>query len=210
MKAGDFGDAYAASQLARRDSGLRALIRRFYLRRILRYATGITVDIGCGAGQLLEQLPAGSIGLEINPILVVNLRARGLSVIEVPASASSVSLGALRRGVASTAVLSHVLEHFDDAASVLRQLMKDCVALGISRLIVVVPGLAGYRSDSTHKTFVTVDYLSSNGLLGGEGGPRVMHRSFFPGDARLLGHLFIYHELMIVYDLGSMNDESLG
>ena len=195
-----FGDAYAASQLARRDSGWRARVKQFYLDRILRHARGVTVDIGCGAGQLLEQLPPGSIGLEVNPALLRDLRAQGLPVLPIEPDETRVTLGDLQAGVAETAVLSHVLEHFADAASVLHRLLADCRALGIARLIVVVPGRVGYASDATHKTFVTVDYLRRHGLLEGPGFV-VAHQSYFPGDFEAIGRLFIYHELMLVYDL---------
>ncbi len=200
MEQHEFGDRYAASQIARRNNRLRSLVKQFYLDRILGYAEGVTVDIGCGAGQLLEQLPRGSIGLEINPALVRNLRTKGLDVIQITPSDSSIPLGTLRPGVARTAVLSHVLEHFGDAAGVLRGLMRSCAAVGISRLIVVVPGWVGYQSDTTHKTFVTLDYLKANALLAGDGFNAV-HRSFFPGNLEVIGRLFVYHELMVVYDL---------
>ncbi len=200
MNEPSFGDRYAASQLARRDSGVRARVKQLYLDRILRFATGVTVDVGCGAGQLLEQLPAGSIGIEVNPALVAALRSRGLNVLQVAGDPSTISLGTVQPGVASTVVLSHVLEHFDDAARVLRRLMVDCSALGVSRLIIVVPGAVGYRSDATHRTFVTLDYLAAHALLDGDG-CRVVHRSFFPGDLQAIGRLFIYHELMVVYEL---------
>ena len=200
MEQGEFDEHYAASQIARRDSGLRARFKRFYLDRILRFATGVTVDIGCGAGQLLEQLPKGSIGLEINPTLVRHLRAKGLDVLQATPSATSISLGALRPSRARAAVLSHVLEHFDEADEVLRRLMRSCTTLGISRLIVVVPGWVGYGSDNTHRTFVTLDYLRAKGLLEGPGF-RAVHHSYFPGNLEAIGRVFVYHELMVVYDL---------
>jgi putative flippase GtrA len=208
MKHQEFGDHYAASQLRRRNSGFRARIRQFYLDRILRHARGVTVDIGCGAGQLLEQLPTGSIGLEVNPALVRDLRAKGLNVIAVTSETTAVSLGGLRHGVAQTVVLSHVLEHFDDAATVLRRLIADCSAIGISRLIVVVPGEVGYRSDPTHKTFVALGYLREHNLLDGDGFS-ASHHSYFPVNLRFMGQLFIYHELMVVYDLTPVSGTAL-
>ena len=195
-----FGDAYAASQIARRESGLRARIKQFYLDRVLKHALGPTVDIGCGAGQLLEQLPPGSIGLEVNPALVQDLKTRGLDVMPIDPDHTRITLGDLPVGRVRTAVLSHVLEHFADAATVLRRLMQDCTALGITRLIVVVPGSVGYASDDTHRTFVTLDYLRARGLLHGPGFT-LKHRSYFPGNVAAIGRLFIYHELMLVYDL---------
>ncbi len=197
-----FDDDYAARQIARSENPLRARVKQFYLDRILRQVDGPTVDIGCGAGQLLEQLPAGSLGLEVNPVLVQNLQARGLNVMPIVPDATRIDLGEVRPGTVRTAVLSHVLEHFADAASVLRRLLADCAALGISRLVVVVPGSAGFAKDDTHKTFVTLDYLAGQGLVEGAGFA-MTHRSYFPGDMRSFGGLFAYHELMVVYDLRS-------
>ena len=202
----EFGTTYAASQIARRDSGWRSRIKQFYLDRILEQVRGPTVDIGCGAGQLLEQLPSGSVGLEVNEALVADLRSRGLAVLQSSPDESRIALGMLSPGRVRTAVLSHVLEHFADAAGVLRGLMHDGRRLGISRLVVVVPGRVGYASDATHKTFVALDYLSTHGLLDGPGF-RTTHRSYFPGDFAILGRLFIYHELMLVYELDPMRDD---
>jgi SAM-dependent methyltransferase len=203
MTAPTFDEHYAAEQLARRANPLRAWVKQRYLNRILRHVRGVTVDIGCGAGQLLEQLPNGSIGLEVNAALIEDLRARGLNVFEATPDPRAISLGSVLPGAASTVVLSHVLEHFADAASVLGRLMADCSARGITRLI--VPGLVGYRSDATHKTFVNLGYLRRHGLLAGDGF-RVIHRSFFPGNLEALGRLFIYHELMVVYELADRSN----
>jgi SAM-dependent methyltransferase len=195
---------YAARQLDRRSNGFRARIKQFYLDRVLRHVRGPTLDIGCGAGQLLERLPPGSIGLEVNPALVADLQARGLRVELVVPTTNALALGSVRPGDVKTAVLSHVLEHFDDAAAVLRRLFDDCAARGIERVVVVVPGLVGYRSDATHRTFVTLAYLRAHGLVSaqaGGGGFHLVHHSYFPGNLRFIGRLFVYHELMLVYDL---------
>lgn len=199
MASSEFGHRYATSQLQRRRSNLRSRVKQHYLARILDLVDGPTVDIGCGAGQLLEQLPAGSIGLEVNPELVEHHRARGLDVRLSDADPSHISLGDIAPGTVRCAVLSHVIEHFDDAAAVLRRLLADCASLGIERLVVVVPGWVGYGSDDTHKTFVTLDYLREHGLVDVEG-YRMAQHSWFPGNAEAIGRLFIYHELMVVYE----------
>jgi putative flippase GtrA/SAM-dependent methyltransferase len=199
MMGEEFGDRYAESQLARSENPLRKRIKRFYLDRMLRYVRGPTLDVGCGAGQLLELLPPGSAGLEVNPVLVKQLAARGLYVSQVAGASDRIDLGDAPTGAFRTLVLSHVLEHFDQAGAVLRRLLKECALRGFERVIIVVPGQVGYNSDSTHKTFVTVDYLEREGLLS-ESGFQVSHRSWFPGNVAYLGKLFIYHELMLVYD----------
>jgi hypothetical protein len=68
-----------------------------------------------------------------------------------------------------TLVLSHVLEHIDRADQVRRQLLRDCAQLGISNVVMVVPGGTGYWSDPTPKTFVTMGYLESHQLLACKG-----------------------------------------
>lgn len=195
----EFGVQYAASQLARRESRLRKRIKQLYLDRVLRHVSGPTLDVGCGAGQLLAQLPPNSMGLEINSVLVERLISEGLQVSQIAGSAERIELGDFAHGTFRTLVLSHVLEHFENAARVLENLLADCAARGIARVIVVVPGRVGYDSDATHKTFVTLDYLESEKLLA-SAGFMLTHRSYFPGNFRSIGRLFIYHELMLIYD----------
>lgn len=195
----EFGGRYAATQLARRENPLRRKIKQFYLDRILAHAVGPTLDVGCGAGQLLEQLPAGSMGLEVNPVLVDELERRGMRVSQATANPDRIELGDFANGVFRTLVISHVLEHFDHAGQVLAALLQDCAARGIERVIVVVPGKVGYDSDATHKTFVTLDYVESENLMSWAGF-KLRHRSYYPGNFKAMGKLFIYHELMLVYD----------
>lgn len=194
----EFGSAYANAQIARQRNQFRKLIKSFYISRILRHVVGPTIDLGCGAGQLLERLPAGSLGIELNPFLVANLRERGLRVVPAVQSENGFSLKDVSVSEFQTLVLSHVLEHFNNADQVLRDLLRDCAGLGISSVIIVVPGEVGFRSDPTHKTFVDMDYLRTHGMIDCEGF-QLVHHSYFPGDMRYIGKFFVYHELMVVY-----------
>lgn len=195
----EFGDRYAAEQLARRENPLRSRVKQFYLDRVLVHVKGPTIDVGCGAGQLLEQLPVGSMGLEVNPVLVGRLAARGLRVSRVEPNPERIDLSDFASGTFRTVVLSHVLEHFHQAGRVLSGLLEDCAVRGIERVIVVVPGKVGYDRDATHKTFVTLDYLVSKGVIS-NANFKLGHHSYFPGDVEALGRLFAYHELMLIYD----------
>ena len=194
----EFGVEYAVSQIGRQRNPLRKLVKSFYVSRVVQHVDGLAIDLGCGAGQILERLPAGSLGIEVNPQLVEDLRRRGLRVMPAAEGQGGFNLTALRTNEFGTLVLSHVLEHFNDAAEVLRKLLRDCAALGVSTVIVVIPGAAGFRSDSTHKTFINLDYLTSNHLTNCEGF-QLSHSSYFPGNFQLIGEVFVYHELMIVY-----------
>lgn len=200
----EFGRAYARSQIDRQQNPFRKLIKSFYISRILHHVDGPTIDLGCGAGQILERLPAGSLGIEVNPYLIEYLTRRGLRVIPAVECQGGFNLGSLSPNEFRTLVLSHVLEHFDDADQVLRSLLHDCANLGISTVIIVVPGEIGFRSDPTHKTFVDIDYLRSHEMIDYEGF-QISHYSYFPGNLRFIGKFFVYSELMVVYRMGHRN-----
>ena len=195
-----FDQAYAQEQLARRLNPFRSKVRRFYLDNLLRNLPGPTIDIGCGAGQLLERLPAGSIGTEVNLFLVEALQDLGLCVLasspDSPSLLSEEVKGLARQRGISSVCLSHVLEHFADAELQLKNLVADCISLDIENIVIVVPGLKGYRSDPTHLTFITLEWLmarSADCLWPYE----ITESCYYPLNHHLLGNLFIYNELVV-------------
>lgn len=195
----EFGREYAANQISRQRSSLRKLIKSFYVSRVMRHVNGPTIDLGCGAGQILERLPSGSLGIEVNPYLVAYLAERGFRVLPAVASETGFDLSQIKKNEFTSLVLSHVLEHFDNANQVLGALLRDCSQLGIETVVIVVPGASGYRSDATHKTFVTMDYLQQHLMIDCEDFQLIEH-SYFPLDFKAIGELFIYHELMLIYN----------
>ena len=203
MMAEEFGDQYAALQLARSASPMHRWIRQIYLDRVLDRVLGPTLDVGCGAGQLLERLPSGSMGIEVNPVLVRELSSKSLCVSQITGAPDRIELGDFAPGTFRTLVLSHVLEHFENAGRALKKLLETCATRGFERVIIVVPGRVGYENDATHKTFVTLDYIESNHLIS-HAGFTLEHRSYFPGNLKSIGRLFVYHELMLVYDRAAM------
>jgi SAM-dependent methyltransferase len=195
----EFNIDYATEQLRRSRHPLRRLIKGFYVRNILRDVTGSSIDFGCGAGQLLARLPAGSIGLDINPFLVESLRRTGLNVSHYDAERDGFLLAELSENRYSTFIMAHVLEHFTDAALILRTLLRSCRRLAIQRFILVLPGWKGFLSDDTHKTFVDRRYLQREGLLSCEGYALTRIR-YFPIDHEAMGRYFVFHELIAVFD----------
>lgn len=188
---------YTRYQLDR--SPLRKVVRGIYLRAAAKQLSGPTVDFGCGVGELLGRLPVGSIGLEINPASVEHCRAQGLDARFYDAQADDWSLSVLEnhRDLQSL-VISHVLEHLEDPASKLRQLLKAGQRLGISTVVVIVPGRRGYALDDTHRTFVDLDMLASPALVDGTGFSLERAR-YFPGSLRIIGDYFAHHELQVTY-----------
>lgn len=174
------------------------MVKFFYLKNILRNVLGPTIDFGCGAGQLLARLPTGSIGLEVNPYLVKELQRINLNVILYDPN-DQFSLHSLPANYYKTLVMAHVLEHFNDADSILRQLCYSCNNLGIQRLIFVLPGIKGFKSDKTHKTFIDKIYLERNGLFHC-GDYSIKKTSYFPINLEFIGKYYAFHEFMVIYE----------
>jgi SAM-dependent methyltransferase len=194
----EFGVDYAQTQLSRERNPLRRFIKSFYLDNILRDIEGPTLDFGCGTGQLLARLPHGSVGIEVNPHLVDELKRRHLNVIKYEPDTDGFSLPDIEVGCFTTLVLSHVLEHFDNADACLKKLLASCARVGIRRVIIVVPGARGYRSDATHRTFVTRDYLASQNLFD-YAGFHTKSTHYFPVNVEGIGEYFKFHELHTLY-----------
>jgi len=194
-----YDEAYAARQVRRRNNPLRRLIKGFYLRNLLREVRGRTVDLGFGAGQLLERLPPGSLGLEVNPHLVEHARKAGLNAVLYDTTAERPLVDVVPPDTYQTLVLAHVAEHIEDSAAFIRRILQSCAALGIGRVVFVVPGAKGFRFDSTHRTFVNRRYLEEHGLMTFEE-YALTHFRYFPGNVEWIGKYYTFHEFMFVYD----------
>jgi hypothetical protein len=160
------------------------------------------IDLGCGAGQLLRRLPPASIGLEVNPDLVSALQGAGLNVRLFDPVRDGYDFRNLPQAFFKTLVAAHVLEHLSDVPSAMPSLYRACFNLGIERIIVVVPGQKGFRSDPTHQTFISLKYLQDNGLCACEG-YSLIEAGYFPLNVECLGGYFTFHELKLVYDRSS-------
>lgn len=197
----DFGKSYADEQIRRRSSPLRRMVKAQYLANLTRCFSGPTIDLGCGAGQLLERLPSGSVGLEINDALIAYLEQLQLDVIKYDAVADNFSLSPLfspGRGPYRHLVCAHVIEHFDDPAAAVRQLLDSGSRLALESIVFVVPGKKGFSTDRTHKVFVTEDFIRGKDLA--QCPPfHLTSVEYFPGNMRRLGDWFAYHECMMTW-----------
>lgn len=192
-----YGESYTQYQLQR--SWLRKVVRKFYLSSATNKLKGPTVDFGCGVGELLQRLPAGSVGLEINSMSVAHCRKRGLDALAYDGEADGWSLGVLdSRNDLESLIISHVLEHLEQPMPILSNLLRACSRLGISRVLVIVPGSSGYKTDDTHRTFVDLEMLSDKRVVRGTGFT-LESSGYFPGNLRLLGRIFPHHELQVTF-----------
>lgn len=193
-----YGEGYTRYQLER--GVARKVVRRLYLDTAVRKLRGPTVDFGCGVGELLRRLPAGSLGLEINPVSVEHCRSEGLDALVYDGNADDWSLTILdrQRGFQSL-VASHVLEHLERPMDKLSSLLRACNRLGMQRALVIVPGRRGYESDNTHRTFIDEKMLADPQVVDGTGFA-LSSKVYFPGNARVIGEMFPHHELQVLYE----------
>jgi SAM-dependent methyltransferase len=132
--------------------------KRFFASPILflsaRRLGSRVIEVGCGTGSgVLGAFSRSVIGLDINPFAVEfcnSKRFRALLIEEdgrfpLPGSSSDVC------------ILDNVLEHIEQP----RRVLDECYRVTSDQggLVVVVPGVRGYDSDSDHKLFYDEDRL---------------------------------------------------
>lgn len=192
----EFDSEYTRYQLNR--SALRKFVRRIYLRRACTQLRGRTLDFGCGVGELLSNLAPGSKGLEYNKATVEFCRNKGLDVEFYDGTSDDWALSVLgKEHGLSSMVVSHVLEHLDSPALILGKLMEAAKRIGVRRVLVIVPGKAGFRSDPTHRTFVDEPMLRSAIPEGW----KVLSIFHFPFNFARAGDVFLYNELHVLAEL---------
>jgi SAM-dependent methyltransferase len=161
-------DQYDAEYIKRYTSRpwYRKKLRKVELFPAIFFTRGKTIDFGCGTGDLLDILPKGSVGLDINPHAVNYCQEQKLDAILYDAYSDDFRLTPLReRGETFTSLaMCHLLEHLPDANILMPKLFESAQALGVSRIVITVPGLKGYNRDKTHETFVNPAYIRKHRL----------------------------------------------
>jgi SAM-dependent methyltransferase len=112
------------------------------------------VEIGSGTGNgILGTFSKRVHGLEINPVSVNYCKAMGLNVDLIHTD----GVFPMADGVFDSCVLDNVLEHIEEPSRTLDECYRITKKNG--GLIIVVPGLRGFQSDSDHKVFYNFDKL---------------------------------------------------
>ena len=102
-------------------------------------------------------------------------------------------------GKFQTLVISHVLEHIENPAQVLKKLMDTCNRIGVKRIFIVVPCEKGFAHDKTHLTFITRDFIRKENLEN-RSEFHLVKWGYFPFNFQFIGKLFVYNELYLMYD----------
>jgi len=200
MKSGTdqmYGEEYLA--YLRDRNVVRKLLRKLYLLDIRSYCTGKTIEFGCGTGELLELLPAGSVGYEVNTEAVNYCRSKNLNVEFYNPAEDDYAFRNIPQETYLTFTMNHVLEHLEDPHLVIKKIFESCNRLGIKRIVFTVPGPKGFRSDKTHLTFIDQKYFRRYGLFENHYFKLRMYK-YFPINISSFGRIFTHNELRIVFD----------
>jgi SAM-dependent methyltransferase len=127
-------------------SWLGHLYRRHWLYpRLTRRLHGLALDVGCGIGDMLVFRP-NSVGVDINDRTVAHCRELGLQAHVMPPDRLPFAAT-----IFDSVLLDNVLEHIADPVPLLSEVKR--VLRPGGRLLIGVPGIRGWESDSDHKVF---------------------------------------------------------
>lgn len=180
-------------------SPIRKRIRTIYLNDIRKYCVGKTIDFGCGVGELLKILPGGSVGFEVNKVVVEFCKKNGLNVNQYIPEEDDYNFRMIEAGRYETFTMNHVLEHLENSFEVINKIFESCNRLGIKRIVFTVPGHKGYKSDATHQTFINMDYLAKTGVCDNKY-YQLRVNKYFPVNSEAFSRLFTHNELRLVFD----------
>lgn len=163
-------------------------VQRPYRWNLRRLRLGRTLDVGCGIGRNLNNLPAGSVGVDHNATSVAVAREAGLQAMTSEEFAASPPAPHSFRSL----LFAHVLEHMTPELA--QGLVADYLPYASQRVVVICPQERGYASDATHVTFLEADdmacILRSSGV--------VVERAYSFPLPRPAGKVFTYNETVVV------------
>jgi SAM-dependent methyltransferase len=113
-------------------------VQRPFRWNLKRLDLGRTLDVGCGVGRHLVNLPANSVGVDSNEYAVARARARGCDALTPEEFISR------NKGEFDSILLSHILEHLtlEESRGVLRMYLP--YLRGGGRVVVICPQEKGF------------------------------------------------------------------
>jgi SAM-dependent methyltransferase len=134
------------------------IYKRFFASPILflcaRHFGSRVIEVGSGTGSgVLGAFSRSVIGLDINPFAVEFCSSKGLRAFVIEEDGRF----PLPNDSSDVCIFDNVLEHIEHP----RRVLDECYRVTGDRggLVVVVPGVRGYDSDSDHKLFYNEDGL---------------------------------------------------
>ena len=163
-------------------------VQRPYRWNLTRLRLGRTLDVGCGIGRNLLNLPAGSVGVDHNPRSVELARSRGLHAL----TTDEFLAGAAGQETFDSMLIAHVLEHMTPDQGV--EIVRTYLPFVQRQVVAICPQERGYDSDATHVTFLDAPAMRS---ILEQAGVSVDRTYSFPLPRRF-GRLFTYNETVVV------------
>jgi 2-polyprenyl-3-methyl-5-hydroxy-6-metoxy-1,4-benzoquinol methylase len=165
-------------------------VQRPYRWNLRRLRPGKTLDVGCGIGRCLKDLPDGSVGIDHNEHSVGLVQAMGLTAYTPEGFTSAVPRGSARF---DSILFGHVLEHMqvDEGLNAIRTYLPWLSPQG--QVIAFCPQERGYASDTTHLSFL--DFAALTAMFT-RAGLRVERAYSFPFP-RVFGAWFTYNEFVV-------------
>ena len=177
------------------------MIRNIYLNNAKKYVIGKAIDFGCGAGEFLERLPKGSLGLEVIPEIVNSNLNKGLRIKLFDPAKDQYTFNTLgiSNGEFETFISMHVFEHLENSQEIIKKIFSVCEKIGVKRIIIIVPCLKGFKSLAEHITYVDAKYLKKNGLEN-YSNYKLSKLKYFPLNFETVGRYFTHSEMIAIWD----------
>lgn len=184
--------AYTARLAGRSRAGWKQFLDvqapyRWNLRRLI--GDRRTLDVGCGIGRHLANLPAGSVGVDHNAHSVAECRAGGMTAYTVEEF-----LGSPPAAPFDGMLAAHLVEHLPagEAGTVLKPYLPYLASGAV--VVLICPQERGFASDPTHTVFHDQPMLAA---LATELGMTVERQYSFPLP-RFTGRVFTHNEFVTV------------
>ena len=171
-------------------SRLGTFYRKYFLFPWLSSKLGCypALDVGTGLGDLLDFLPLGSQGIDINQENVNYAKSLGRDVV-LTSSVFPFSESTWRQVVSD-----QVLEHLMDPVSFLSEVRRVLIPGGI--FIVGIPCYSGYLRDPDHKRFYDLNSLK---ILMHDNGFAFKSHHFFPFPFSFFGRFMRQQSLYAIF-----------
>lgn len=168
-------------------------VQRPYRWNLNRLNLGRTLDIGCGVGRNLNNLPVGSIGIDHNEHSIKIARDSGLVAFTVKEFKKNKKDFSERSF--DSMILTHVLEHMDSRQGA--KIIKEYLPYVKHRVVVIVPQELGFKSDKTHVNFLRHKDVETILV---DCGLRIVKSYSFPFPKQT-GKVFKYNETVVVAEI---------
>lgn len=160
-----------------------------YKWNIVRLNLGKVLEVGCGAGRLLEVLGPESVGVDHNNHVVKIARQKGLYAYT---STQFLKNEKLYNQKFDSLLCAHVLEHLSPVQA--DKLLKDYLKFIKDKVVIICPQKKGFLSDPTHITYFQikdiVELLQKHGL--------VIDKAYSFPLPSFFGKYFTYNENIVI------------